>query len=337
MGVSLHEELMPYGRTISEKDRLRDLRAIKELGFNTLRTAHYPHDEKLIEIADKVGMMILEEIPLYWRCDFANPSVQRLAARMMRDLIRRDFNHPSVILWSMGNEVPIENVTCRRFMHQLLRFVKKLDPSRIVTYVSSRMFHDPLRKELDLPCLNEYFGWYYFSEKNLNLILDMIHETDVSHPLLITEFGADAKYGFHSRSLQKSSEERQASILANSIETFNSKPYVAGWIIWLYRDFRSPLRTNKYQLGYNRKGIVSDKNELKVAAKAIRRISSATPKKRRFHILPKFGFPARLIELFVVGILFGFGQKLFAGKNLDKYYMRIPLPAKNRENERTSR
>jgi len=333
-GVSLHEELIPYGRTIDEKDRLNDLEAMKRLGFNTLRTAHYSHDEKLIELADEIGIMILEEIPVYWQCDFANPSVLKLASKMIRDLIYRDFNHPSVILWSVGNEVPIENRVCCRFMNHLVQLAKKIDSSRIVTYVSSRMFCDPLRNKLDLPCLNEYFGWYYLSERNLNLFLDLIHQTDPLRPLLITEFGADAKYGFHSRKLQKNSEEKQASILSHSIETFNSKDYIAGWIVWLYRDFRSPLRTNKYQQGYNRKGILSEKNEPKLITRMIRNPSSKTPKKRQFHILPKFSFISRLIELFVVGILFSLGQKLGTRRKFEKYYSRTPLYSEERKKRR---
>ncbi|HUY00274.1 MAG TPA: glycoside hydrolase family 2 TIM barrel-domain containing protein, partial [Candidatus Deferrimicrobium sp.] len=263
-GISQHEELMPFGRAMKKEDRLKDLQQLKKLGFNTLRTAHYSHDETVIELADELGILILEEIPVYWYCDFKNPAVLKLALKMVKALIYRDFNHPSVILWSMGNEIPVEHRVCYMFMHQLMQYAKKLDPSRIITYVSSRMFSDTLRRKSDLACINLYFGWYLFSERNLNLILDFIHQTAPSLPLLITEFGAGAKYGFHSAQNQKFSEEKQASILTHSIETFNSKDYIAGWIIWIYRDFRSPMRMNQYQQGFNRKGIVSENNELKL-------------------------------------------------------------------------
>ncbi|NVM31980.1 MAG: hypothetical protein HWN65_24280, partial [Candidatus Helarchaeota archaeon] len=234
-GVSQHEELMPYGRGIKKEDRLNDLKNMKKIGFNTLRTAHYSHDEKLIELADEIGILILEEIPVYWTSDFKNPEVLKLGLRMIKDLIFRDFNHPSVIVWSVGNEVPIEHRACYQFMHQLMQFAKKLDPSRIITFVSSRFTSDTLRPKSDLPCLNIYFGWYYFSERNLNILLDFIHETAPSLPLLITEFGGGAKYGFHSSKFERFSEEKQASLITHSIETFNSKDYIAGWIIWIYR------------------------------------------------------------------------------------------------------
>ncbi len=316
-GVSMHEELMPYGRAIPKEERLKDLRMIKKLGLNTLRTAHYSHDQAVIELADQIGILILEEIPLYWYCDFRNPVVFKLAAQMITDLIHRDFNHPSVILWSIGNEIPIENRICDRFIRQLMAHTKKIDPSRIVTYVSSRMFQEV---PSDLPCLNLYFGWYMFSERNLNLVLDVIHQKNTRQPLLITEFGADAQFKFHSKGYQKFSEEKQASIVTHSIETFNSKEYIAGWIIWIYRDFRSVLRTNPYQQGFNRKGLFSDKNEPKLLAKLIHRILEKRPKKRRFRILPQYHFILAIVELFVYGLFFGIAERLIMGKLTEKYY-----------------
>ena len=324
-GVSQHEELMPYGRAIPEGERLKDLKMMKFLGLNTLRTAHYSHDEKLVALADEVGVLILEEIPVYWFCDFKNPQVLKLAFSMMRGLIYRDFNHPSVILWSVGNEIPIENRACYRFMVQLMQAAKKLDPSRIVTYVSSRMVSDGLRSKSDLPCLNEYWGWYYFSERNLNRVLDFIHQTAPHKPLLITEFGADAKYGFHSNEYQKFSEEKQASILSESIRTFNSKDYIAGWIIWIYRDFRSPMRLNMYQQGFNRKGVVSDKNEPKLIAKVIKALLWEKPKKRSLKLLARYYFLFKPVELLIFGIFYELFQNLFLKKKFEKYYAHEPL------------
>ncbi|NVM55664.1 MAG: beta galactosidase jelly roll domain-containing protein [Candidatus Helarchaeota archaeon] len=324
-GVSLHEEFVPYGRAIKAEDRLNDLKNMKKFGFNTLRTAHYSHDEKLIELADEVGILILEEIPVYWYCDFKNPDVLKLALTMVKDLIYRDFNHPSVILWSMGNEIPIEHRVCSRFIHQLMQYARKLDSSRIVTYVSSRMVSDTFRRKSDLPCVNLYFGWYLFSERNLNMVIDFIHQTAPAQPLLITEFGAGAKFGFHSKEYVKFSEEKQVSILTHSIETFNSKDYIAGWIIWIYRDFRSPMRTNKYQKGFNRKGVVSEKNEPKLITKVIKKVLWKIPKKRKAGFLARFYFIFKPVELMIFGILFGFFQNLFLKGQFERYYSRKPF------------
>lgn len=323
-GVSQHEELMPFGRTIKDIDRLNDLKKMKELGFNTLRTAHYSHDEKVIALADEVGLLIFEEIPVYWTCDFENSAVLKLALQMVRDLIDRDFNHPSVILWSTGNEIPVNHPVCSRFIEQLMLYAKKLDPSRIVTYVSSRMLSDWLRRKSDLPSLNIYFGWYLFSERNLNMVLDLIHQTAPNQPLLITEFGAGAKLGFHSDSYLKFSEEKQASIISESILTFNSKDYIAGWIIWIYRDFRSPMRTNPYQQGFNRKGIVSEKNEPKLITKVLKQVMMKMPKKRRMGWLAKYYWLLLPVEILVFGILYGFFEKLVLQGQFERGYTNRP-------------
>ncbi len=324
-GVSLHEEFMPFGRAQTKEHRVQDIKNIKKLGFNTVRTAHYSHDESLMNAADELGILIFEEIPVYWLCDYKNPETLKTAAKQLKSLIYRDFNHPSVILWSVGNEVPVEKRSCYQFILQLMRLAKKLDPSRIVTYVSNRMFSDKLHMKSDLACINLYFGWYLASERNLNLLLDIIHETDSTHPWIITEFGAGAQYGFHSAQYQKFSEEKQASIISHSIETFNSKDYVAGWIIWIYRDFRSALRTNQYQQGFNRKGLVSDKNEPKLIAKVIHYVLNKITKKRRFRIMPKYYFFLKPVEILIFGFLFDIFQELYNKKLFEKFYSRKSL------------
>lgn len=268
-GVSLHEELMPYGRTIPYEERVKDIRSIKSLGFNALRTAHYSHDEVLLEIADKEGILILEEIPVYWACNFKSNKTFKTAAKMMKSLIKRDINHPSVIWWSVGNEIPIERPEVSRFMKRLMDWTRMHDDTRIVTYVSMKLFTDLTRRYADVATINFYFGWYVGSVRMISLMLDIMRTPAYNKPWIYTEFGAGAKYGFHAdwKKQEKFSEERQLHVLDYSIRTFNAKDYLAGWFIWIYRDFRSFLRQNKYQQGYNRKGIVSEKNQEKMICK----------------------------------------------------------------------
>ena len=268
-GVSLHEELMPFGRTIPYEERVNDIRSMKSLGFNALRTAHYSHDEALIEIADEEGMLILEEIPVYWACNFKSNKTFKAAAKMMRSLIKRDINHPSVIWWSVGNEIPIERPEVSKFMKRLMEWTRMHDDTRIVTYVSMKIFTDLTRRYADVATINFYFGWYVGSPRMISFLLDVMRTPAFNKPWIYTEFGAGAKYGFHANweKQEKFSEERQLYVLDYSIRTFNAKDYLAGWFIWIYRDFRSFLRQNEYQQGYNRKGIVSEKNEKKMICK----------------------------------------------------------------------
>lgn len=267
-GSSLHEEKYPLGREYPKAERLKDIAGMKALGFNFLRTAHYSHDESLVEAADELGMLVGEEIPVYWNIDFKNPRVLRLAARMMRDLIYRDFNHPSVIWWSAGNEVPVSRRDCSQFMITIMRLAKRLDPTRFSVFVTKAFIHDPARKQSDLLLLNSYFGWYYLSERLFGSACDVVHGTAPRKPFLMSEFGANAMLGFGRREPlnEKSSEWKQASIVSHAIKSFNARPYMCGWAIWIYRDFKSHMRLGKHEQGYNRKGLVDEHGRKKLLA-----------------------------------------------------------------------
>ncbi|MHA1697302.1 MAG: glycoside hydrolase family 2 protein [Promethearchaeota archaeon] len=268
LGVSLHEEKYPFGREYPRSERRKDLIAIKSIGFNFVRTAHYSHDEALIECADEIGILIGEEIPVYWDIDFSKPRTQRLAVRMLKRLVFRDYNHPSIIWWSVGNEIPVHRRDCQFLVKNLLKIVKNLDQTRICCFVTKNFISDPLRRYSDIVCFNGYLGWYFLTERMWDFVVELIHETAPKKPLIISEFGAGAKYGFgRSKPINKKfTEWKQASILSYSIKTFNAKRSVNGWVIWIYRDFKSHMRLNKYQGGYNRKGIVDERDRKKLIA-----------------------------------------------------------------------
>ncbi len=284
-GVCLHEEQMPYGRPQLPVMRAKDVRDIHALGFNAIRSAHYPHDEALPQLCDEQGILLLEEIPVYHNCAFSNPKVFRVAAKMLKELIYRDFNHPSVITWSCGNEVPAERANCAKFMRQLMSWGRRLDTSRLVLYVSNRLTSDTTRRAADVNALNCYFGWYYLTTRQLSWFMDTVHALRRQGPWVITEFGADAKLGFRDRSPSpaRSSEDYQAAAIAHTIRILNSKPYVAGWFIWIYRDFKSPQRMNQYQQGFNRKGLVSEINEPKLIARVLPKILNNIDQKLKVH------------------------------------------------------
>lgn len=290
-GASLHEEIIVYGRTIPYELREKDIKDMKSLGFNALRTAHYSHDEALLDIADKQGMLILEEIPIWGYCDFKNAHTFKVAAKMLRELINRDINRPSVIWWSVANEIPIERPEVSRFIKNLMNWVRRFDDTRIVTYVSFRLFSDLTRRHADVATINFYFGWYVGSPRLISLFLDIMRTPVFNKPWIYTEFGAGAKYGFHSdlKNRVKFSEEYQLYVLDYSIKTFNAKEYLAGWFIWNYRDFRALLRQNEYQQGFNRKGLVS---------------AEKSDKKLIFYRIPKIlNEKRKLINTKLLGIL----------------------------------
>jgi beta-glucuronidase len=326
-GASLHEELMPFGRTIPYEERENDIKSMKSLGFNALRTAHYSHDEDLIEIADKEGMLILEEIPVYWACNFKSNDTFHTAAKMMRNLIKRDINHPSVIWWSVGNEIPIERPEVSKFIKRLMDWVRMHDDTRLVTYVSMKLFTDLTRRYADVATINFYFGWYVGSTRMISLMLDVMRTPTFNKPWIYTEFGAGAKYKFYDEweNQTKFSEEKQLHVLDYSIRTFNAKEYLAGWFIWIYRDFRSFLRQNEYQQGFNRKGIVSEKNEKKLIYHRIPKIINKRRKLLNTKLLGIFLWivlyiPAYILTYLILdaGIIFGDTKTIEKKKLIDK-------------------
>ncbi|MBD3187397.1 hypothetical protein GF325_11250 [Candidatus Bathyarchaeota archaeon] len=322
-GSSLHEEKYPVGRAYSREERRKDIRAMKELGFNFLRTAHYSHDESLLEVADEEGMLIGEEIPVYWNVDYSNHETQRLAAKMMRDLVHRDFNHPSVIWWSVGNEIPVARLDCQRFIKMLLDLTRSMDTSRFTVYVSKNYVYDPLRKHTDIILLNGYLGWYYASTKNWGFMVELVHASMPQKPLVISEFGAGAKlgHGRHEPLDEKYTEWKQASIVSHAIKVFNSKPFIDGWVIWIYRDFKSHMRLNQFQQGYNRKGLVDEKGRKKLLAAWMPVLSSEA-----YHHAPAASIGALLLAKILwplmafIGILVDAFSPIFARKRNQGYY-----------------
>ena len=326
-GASLHEERFPKGREYTKEERIQDLLDMKSLGFNFLRTAHYSHDESLMEAADEVGMLIGEEIPVYWDIDYENPKVQKLAVKMFRKLIWRDFNHPSVAWWSAGNEIPTAKRSCQLFFQMLLRLGKKLDPSRFVVYVTKNYVFDPIRKYTDIILLNGYLGWYYGNEKHWKVAVELTHATAIKKPLVISEFGAGAKlgYGRHEPINEKFSEWKQASVVGHAIKTFNSKPFMSGWLIWIYRDFKSHMRLNEFQEGYNRKGIVDEMGNKKLLAGWMPNLIDKKIKYTKTQtIIGMFLSKFLWLPMALIGIIVDTVSSLFMHSRNEGYYNKKP-------------
>ncbi len=328
-GSSLHEEKYPRGREYPKAERLKDVAAMKALGFNFLRTAHYSHDESLVEAADELGMLVGEEIPVYWNVDFKNPKVIRLAARMMRDLIYRDFNHPSVIWWSAGNEVPVSRRDCSQFMATIMRLAKRLDPTRFSAFVTKAFVYDPARKQSDLLLLNSYFGWYYLSERMFGSVCDVVHGSAPRKPFLMSEFGANAERGFGRREPldAKSTEWKQASIVSHAIKSFNARPYMCGWAIWIYRDFKSHMRLGPHENGYNRKGLVDEYDRKKLLASWMPKLVHQRYKFRKWKMyLGMFVSKLAFLPAAFAGVLIDIVSPLVMRKVNTGYYTSEPLP-----------
>jgi len=272
-GICIHGEIpQDIRRAYSEKDAEQLLGQAHELGCNMVRLAHYPHDEKMTRLADSLGIMVWSEIPVYWTIDFGNPAVLDKAKAQLDEMITRDHNRASIIVWSVGNETPV-SPTRTNFMHSLITKAKQMDDTRLISaalevnYSALKKLNevnDPLGEFVDLVAFNEYLGWYGGLPDQCRITN---WSTPYNKPLFISETGAEGKGGFHADSLTRFSEEFQEWYFKEQVAMFARMPEnFVGLSPWVLNDFRSPKRNNPvYQEGWNRKGMYDDKGKKKKA------------------------------------------------------------------------
>lgn len=257
-GISVHEDDEVYGKVSGEEDLRRRYRHAKELGCNFLRLAHYPHTEMAAELADELGFLLWEEIPVYWAIAFENPDTYRDAENQLLELVKRDRNRASVIIWSVGNENPDSDARLH-FMKSLAQTAKSNDPSRLVSAAClvepvALKVKDRLVEFLDVVGINEYYGWYNLDYEELKKVAA---QTELGKPVVISETGADALAGHHGPADQLFTEEYMADVYRRQVAILREIPYIAGMSPWILYDFRAPRRQNPYQKGFNRKGLIA--------------------------------------------------------------------------------
>ena len=269
-GVSIHAEA-PFrgGRANNDKDVETLLGWAHELGCNYVRLAHYPHDQRMTRAADRMGILVWSEIPVYWAEHFDDPAVLKKAQQQLSEEIRRDRNKASIVLWSIANETP--NTTERtRFLKTLAGDVRALDSSRMVTAAllvrtqgHDKYVDDSLGDALDVIGVNEYIGWYEQRPEDADTT---VWHIAFNKPMIMSEFGADAKAGLHGAKTERWTEEYQANVFRHQIDMLNRIPQLRGMSPWILVDFRSPRRMLPgVQDGYNLKGLISDQGEKKQA------------------------------------------------------------------------
>jgi beta-glucuronidase len=270
-GVSAHEEspLHP-GRAHSIDDARALLGWVKEMGGNFIRLAHYPHSETMTREADRLGVLVWSEIPVYWTIDWDNPATFENARTQLGENIVRDRNRASVMLWSVANETPIGEAR-NSFLTRLVGRVRELDPTRLVTAAleihdtgaETLLIDDPLGAELDVLGCNEYIGWYVGLPDKCDRVR---WQSAYDKPLIMSEFGGSAAYGRHGDALERWTEEYQESLYEHQVAMLRRIPFLRGTTPWILMDFRSPRRQLPgIQDFFNRKGLVSDKGQKKRA------------------------------------------------------------------------
>ena len=269
-GISMHEEKAHGGgRANCEADARELLGWVKELGCNFIRLAHYPHNEYTVRLAERMGLLVWSEIPVYWTIDWKNAATYDNARRQLTDMIHRDQNRANVIIWSIANETPHSNER-DEFLGNLAQHARTLDTSRLISMAMEvtgasnykNRLRDNMNKWVDVVSFNQYIGWY----RDVNDAPKMEWEIPYEKPVIVSEFGGGAKAGYHGPKNQRWTEEFQENLYIENTAMLDKIDGLSGTTPWILKDFRSPRRVlPEIQEYYNRKGLFSDNGEKKKA------------------------------------------------------------------------
>jgi beta-glucuronidase len=283
-GFGRHEDFPVIGRGYAPAVIVKDYALMKWIGANSFRTSHYPYSETMMQLADRLGFLVIDETPavgLFFE-DVGLDRRLELCQQFTAELIARDKNHPSVIMWSLANEPHTLHFPqqAKDFFGSLFNFARSLDSSRPLTMTSYIGVQEVAYQFADVLCLNRYAGWYSQAGQlevaipMLSNELDAIHQK-FSKPIIITEFGADALPGHHALPPEMFSEEYQSEMVEQYIQVFRTKPFVIGEHIWNLCDFKTAQgvrRTN----AMNYKGVFTRDRRPKLVAHRLRTLW-ATP------------------------------------------------------------
>ncbi len=287
-GISMHAEVprsypgypaSKTGRAWSDADAKLLLGWAKNLDCNFVRMAHYPYPETFLREADRQGLLVWSEIPVYWAINWTSPAALASAKQQLHEMIGRDRNRASIAMWSLSNETPVSPERTA-FIRQLIDDAREQDPSRLITSAMLTPMHkdasgrmvatldDPLTQYLDVLGQNEYIGWYTGKSDDAPEIRWV---DPTGKPVIVSEFGGGAKAGLHGAVAERWTEEYQAHLFEQQFAMIAKQPFIRGVTPWVLMDFRSPTRQLPgVQDGYNRKGLFSPAGEKKAAYGVVR-------------------------------------------------------------------
>ncbi len=262
-GVSIHEEA-PFrqGRAWSREDAVTLLSWAKEMGCNYVRLAHYPHNEHMIRVAEKMGLMVWSEIPVYWTIQWGNKHTYENAKRQLHDMIYRDKNRCCVIIWSIANETP-HGKDRDYFLSNLSKYARELDNSRLISMAMEvtkavdnvNELKDNMHQYVDILSFNQYIGWYRGTNESCR---DMKWKIPFEKPVIVSEFGGGALQGKYGDKTERWTEDYQEELYIQNLRMLDRIEGLSGLSPWILVDFRSPRRQLPgIQDFFNRKGLIS--------------------------------------------------------------------------------
>jgi beta-glucuronidase len=293
-GFGKHEDIGVIGKGHNDAFLVHDFELLKWVGANSLRTSHYPYSEDVLDYADRQGLVLIDETAAVglnmglgggifgtqgyttFSPDTINDASQQVHAQAIRELIGRDKNHPSVVLWSIANEPESDTEAAEDYFRPLFEVARKADPTRPVGFVNVMLApHGKCRVSQfgDVLMLNRYYGWYANTGDLEVAEIEWQRELEAwagdGKPIIITEYGADTYPGLHSINVDPWSEEYQVAYLDMNHRVFDWIDAVVGEQVWNFADFATTSGTMR--VGGNKKGVFTRDRQPKAAAQALRK------------------------------------------------------------------
>ncbi len=269
LGVGRHEDVKGKGSALTYEDHKKDMDLILDMGATAARLTHYPHNESFYKLSDKNGLILWSEIPFvgeggYVGTGYVNsPALAENARQNLIELIRQNYNHPSIIFWGLFNELKLNYDDPQPLLKELNALAKKEDPSRLTTMASNLGAND-FTNTSDLMGWNKYYGWYGNNFNEVQGWADQTHATIPNRPFALTEYGAGASPFKHYETLEKVDpnsrfhpEEWQTAFHEKHWEVLKDRNFIWGKFIWSLADFGSSIRTEGDTNGINDKGLVT--------------------------------------------------------------------------------
>lgn len=275
MGVNRHEEHPEHGFAFPQDLMARDLALIEDMGCNFVRGSHYPNSKYFVDLLDERGILFWSEIPV-WGCGFSEETlgkdkVVERGLNMHREMLKYYYNHPSIVMWGMHNEI-LSNTQAGYEMSKIYyNYLKTNGGNRLVVYASHIPSSDISLEFTDVICLNQYHGWYIGDLTSWQGVLDKFSARQKERglddkPIIMSEFGAAAIYGCHDDDTLLWTEEYQAKLIDNCLNLFHNYPSIVGSVIWQFADIRTSKEAGITRARrFNNKGLLNEYRKPKLA------------------------------------------------------------------------
>ncbi len=281
-GVNRHEEHPEFGFAFPPSLMKRDIDLAQEMGCNAFRGSHYPNAQEFVDFLDERGFLFWSEIPI-WGCGFSeetlsDPIVIERGLAMHKEMVKHYFNHPSIVIWGMHNEILSNKPASVEMSKIYYKFLKENGGNRLVVYASNHPLNDISFAYTDVICINAYLGWYEKEitawDAHLENIVAYRNECGFSDkPIMFGEFGAAALYGYHDDENIKWTEEYQAKLISYCLKLFHNHPSVVGTYIWQFCDMRTSNEAGLTRArNFNNKGLLNEYRKPKMGYFAAQKV-----------------------------------------------------------------